>query len=97
MSDQLFNRIFPLGISQVVTKATRVSPSGELSGLDHLYTNKPDKVSSVNVEKFGNSDHFLLKFSRFTKSEIRTPKFITKRSFKEFDATSFKNEIDNVS
>ena len=36
LNDQLFSRIFPLGVSQLVSTPTRVSPSDSPSGLDHI-------------------------------------------------------------
>ena len=40
MTEPLFSNILPQGISQFVTSPRRASPSSELSGLDHIYTNK---------------------------------------------------------
>ena len=40
--EELFSRIFPQGVSQLVKDATRVWPGQSDSGLDHIYTNKPD-------------------------------------------------------
>ena len=37
--DALFERIFPLGVSQLVTGATRLERGQPRAGLDHLYTN----------------------------------------------------------
>ena len=38
---ELFSRIFPQGVSQMVNTATRAWPGQPQSGLDHLYTNRP--------------------------------------------------------
>ena len=40
----LFARIFPNGVSQLVTSATRSWPGQADSGLDHIYSNKPEKT-----------------------------------------------------
>ena len=37
LTDSLFARIFPLGVSQLVRTATRFAPNSEPSGLDHIY------------------------------------------------------------
>ena len=39
----LFTRIFPYGVSQLVVGPTRFFPGQKPSGLDHLFTNKPEK------------------------------------------------------
>ena len=40
--DVLFERILPLGVSQLVKGATRLERGQPRAGLDHLYTNKPE-------------------------------------------------------
>ena len=86
LSDIIFSRIFPHGVVQLVTTATRVSPRGPDSGLDHVYTNNPQKCSDIVTEFCGGSDYKLLRFTRFTKIKTRAPKYITKRSFKQFNS-----------
>ena len=48
--NELFSRIIPQGVSQLVTEGTKISPSGTLSGLDHIDTNKPEKCSHAVVK-----------------------------------------------
>ena len=74
-------------------KAKRVSPTNKKSGLDHIYTNKPSKVTQAAVETNGSSDHKLVKVTRFTKAEVRTPKCVTKRCFKNFEKDAFLADI----
>ena len=95
--DLLFEKIFPLGVSQVVTVATRSWPGQEDSGLDHIYTNKPDKVSSVQAEFKGGSDHKLIQITRFAKSIQRTVRYVRKRVFKNFDENEFKQAVQQLS
>ena len=57
--DLLFEQIIPLGVSQLVTGATRFERGQPQSGLDHLYSNKPDKLSSTQTYFTGMSDHKL--------------------------------------
>ena len=66
--DSLFDRILPLGVSQLVTGATRLMRGQPQSGLDHFYSNKPDKLSSVQTFITGLSDHKLIKVTRFARS-----------------------------
>ena len=91
--DALFERIFPLGVSQLVTGATRLERGQPRAGLDHLYTNKPEKLSSVQTYFTGISDHKLVKFTRFSKSFRPRPRFIRKRMFKNFDSTKYKEAL----
>ena len=91
--DELFERILPLGVSQLVTGATRLERGQPRAGLDHLYTNKPEKLSSVQTYFTGMSDHKLLKFSRFSKSFKQNLRFVRKRMFKNFDDEKFKQEL----
>ena len=66
--NHLFNTIFPHGVSQVVSVPTRAWPGQAAAGLDHIYTNKPEKLSSIYAEFAGGSDHKLIKVTRFVKS-----------------------------
>ena len=66
--DLLFTTIFPHGVSQMVTVPTRSWPGQADAGLDHIYTNKPEKLSSVYAEFSGGSDHKLVKVTRYAKS-----------------------------
>ena len=79
---QLFSKIFPHGVSQLVSTATRTWPGQADSGLDHIYTNKPEKLSEVKCEYMGGSDHKLLKIVRFSKSLQRGARYVRKRCFK---------------
>ena len=89
----MFDQIFPLGVTQLVTGATRIERGQPRAGLDHLYTNKPDKLSSVQSYFTGMSDHKLLKVTRFAKSFKQNPRFIRKRMFKNFEEKKFKKEL----
>ena len=91
--DALFARIIPLGVTQLVTGATRMERGQPRTGLDHLYTNKVDKLSSVETFFTGTSDHKLLKVIRFTKSFKHLPRYVRKRSFKDFDEDAFKLSV----
>jgi hypothetical protein len=95
--DQLFTRIFPHGVSQLVTTATRSWPGQTDSGLDHIYSNKPDKLSEVHTEFRGNSDHKLIKITRFSKSLIISARYVRKRSFKNFSASDFCAAVKQLS
>ena len=63
----LFTKIFPHGVSQLVTVPTRSWPGQPDAGLDHLYSNKPQKLSDVYAEFSGGSDHKLIRVTRYAK------------------------------
>ena len=92
--NELFDRIIPHGVSQLVTGATRVERGCPRTGLDHLYSNKPQKLSSVQTYLTGMSDHKLLKVIRYTKSFKHLPRYVKKRSFKNFDEEAFKVQLE---
>ena len=52
---QLFDRIIPHGFVQLVSVATRTRQ--EASGLDHFYSNHPEKLSEVQSHYRDRSDH----------------------------------------
>ena len=66
--EQLFSRIFPHGVAQLVSVPTRAWPGQPDAGLDHLYTNKTEKLSEVYTEFTGGSDHKIIKVTRYSKS-----------------------------
>ena len=86
----LFSKIFPHGVHQLVTVATQSWPGQEDAGLDHVYTNKPEKVSKVYAEFTGGSDHTLIKITRFDKSILRNVSYFMKRMFQIFVDKDFK-------
>ena len=91
--DLLFEKIMPLGVSQLVTGATRFERGQPTTGLDHLYSNKPDKLSSTQTYFTGMYDHKLVKVIRYTKSFKQLPRYVRKRSFKHFDDASFLQKL----
>ena len=56
----LFNQILTQGVSQLVVGPTRHWPGQVSTGLDHYYTNRPDKLSPVQTQHCGGSDHMLI-------------------------------------
>ena len=95
--EELFTRIIPHGVSQLVKEGTRVWPGVPTSGLDHVYSNKPEKISDICLEFSGGSDHKLLKFTRFSKSMSRGSKYVRKRTFKNFNTEKFLTAVKELS
>jgi hypothetical protein len=91
--DALFEKILPLGVSQFVRGATRMERGQPKAGLDHLYSNKPDKLSSIQTYYTGMSDHKLLKVTRFSKSFKQSPRYVRRRMFKNFDDYIFRQQL----
>ena len=93
----LFDNIIPHGFVQLVTQATRFMSGREPSGLDHIYTNRPEKMSEVQVVFRGSSDHRLVLSTRYTKSVIGKRRILRKRCFKHFKADKFLEDLAKVS
>ena len=91
--EALFEKIFPLGVSQLVHGATRMERGQPKTGLDHLYSNKPNKLSAVQTFFTGMSDHKLIKVTRYTKSLKEVPRYVKKRTFKDFDEKLFRERL----
>ena len=93
----MFDRIFPFGFVQLVSSPTRFWPGQEPSGLDHWYTNKPGKLSNIQVNNHGSSDHKIIFGTRYSKSVIVKPKIIRKISYKNFNPAEFIAAIQSTS
>ena len=94
---QLFDKIIPHGFAQLITGPTRVQQGQVKSGLDHYYTNKPDRVSCVQTHFHGSSDHKLIFAIRNSKAKISNPRIILKRNFKNFNPELFLSEVRGLS
>ena len=94
--DVLFNRILPYGAAQCMVGPTRFESGNAASGLDHFWTNKPNKLSEVHAY-FQGSDHKVIIGTRYTKSLVRNPRFIKKRSYKNFQPNEFLKAMRETS
>ena len=95
--EALFTKILPHGVSQMVTVATRMWAGQAESGLDHLYTNRPDKISRVYAEYTGASDHKLIKITRYSKSIENRARYVRKRCYKDFNEQEFCKKVKELS
>ena len=93
----LFSKILPHGVSQLVSVPTRFWPGQPEAGLDHIYSNKPEKLSEVVTEFAGGSDHKLVKVTRYAKSLKRNVRYVKKRSFKNFRREDFQAAVRQLS
>ena len=92
-SELIFDKIFPHGVVQCIREATHFWPGREPSGLDHLYTNNPSKLSQPMLITNGGSDHKMIMCTRYTKNIVARQRIISKRSYKNFDSNIFLEEV----
>ena len=84
-------------MSQLITGPTRHFPGQVSTGLDHYYTNRPDKISTVQTHHSGSSDHMLIFAVRQSKTIRSSPRYIRKRSFKYFNPETFVKAVQEIS
>ena len=88
-------------ISQLVTLPTRfqynsVKGTTAISFIDHVYTNRKFRCSSVSVIPFGGSDHDMISYTRDTKAPLEPGRPIRKRSYKNFVQDNFLHDLGAV-
>ena len=97
MVEKLMDSVFPHGVVQCVQAATHSWPGRRDSGLDHIYTNEPDKLSKVQVQFRGYSDHRLIIATKYAKNLKQNIRYCKKRSYKKFSEQEFLVELGKVS
>ena len=95
--EESFIRIIPYGFSQLVNVATRHFPGQESAGLDHIFTNIPEKIQEVKTIHWGGSDHMMLLAVRKARSMVSHPSYVRKRSYKQFDPVTYVSMVKAVS
>ena len=93
----LFTQILSLGVVQLVSGPTRHFPGQTSTGLDHFYTNMPEKISCIQRQYCSGSDHMLISGVRRAKSFQGGPRYIRRRSYRHFDPTSFRSAVQKTS
>ena len=95
--EEMFARVVSHGVKQCVVGATRQGRVGQAdSGLDHLWTNTPGKMSQIYT-KYNGSDHKVIMGVRFAKMIRNSTRYVRKRSYKNFDKTKFLECVKNIS
>ena len=61
-----------------------------------MYSNNPAKLNDVVAEFTGMSDHKIIKVKRFSKTFKDVPRYVKKRTFKQFDKTDFKRRVGEM-
>ena len=97
LMDELDRRITPHGVVQMVRGITRNARGHSDSALDLVFTTTPEKMSEARALVRAYSDHRLVLCTRFTKNIVTSPRYVKKRSYKNFDETMFKERIRNTS
>ena len=95
--DVMMDRIYPQGVVQCVHGITHSWPGQTPSGLDHAYTNIPEKLSPIQVIHCGSSDHRLILGVRYAKNIKQSIRYCQKRSYKNFDEKLFMEEVGKLS
>lgn len=60
LRNELFDRIIPEGFCQLVRGQSFIRQGQEKSGLDHLYSNRVNKLSEVALHTNAGSDHKMI-------------------------------------
>ena len=95
--DAMFQKIYPHGVVQCVQEPTHSWPGQVSSGLDHIYTSVPEKLSPAQIKFIGSSDHRLILATRYAKNIRQNIRYCRKRSYKDFDEAKFLEEVDKIS
>ena len=97
LKNELFDRIMPEGFCQLVRGPSFIRQGQEKSGLDHLYTNKINKLSEVALHTNAGSDHKMIHAVRYSKTIPRNIRYVKKRAFKNFNEEGFRADVKLIS
>ena len=79
-SDMLEGKILTRGFSQIIKENTFANTRGDISLIDHVYTNAK-AIKNVIVDRcMGGTDHSLIGVTRETKKETLRPQYVYRRS-----------------
>ena len=93
--EKLFTAIFCEGVVNMVAGPTWHRGQHK-AGLDQVYSNKPEKLSPIELLWTGMSDHAVLKTHRWSKSLPNQARYVRKRSYKNFDQNIFKQMVEEM-
>ena len=97
--DALLHQVIPHGVTQCAPGATWTPQGGQRgrpSGLDHHWTNRPEKLSEVQALTIGHSDHKLISAVRYARIVNVGQKIVRKRSYKKFEENKFLEEVTKI-
>ena len=78
------------------TQYNSVTNTTSLSCIDHIYTNSNFRCSDPVVISFGDSDHDLISYIRYSKNPPEPARTICKRSYKKFKECDFIEDVRNT-
>ena len=83
---------------QLVKDITRVqfnsvANTTDTSCIDHVYTNTKFRCSEPKVIAFGDSDHDLVKYTRYSKIPSTPARIICKRNYRNFEVSAFLQHV----
>ena len=86
---------------QLVKDVTRVQFNSvtsvtDMSCIDHVYTNAKFRCSEAEVTSFGDSDHDIVSYTRYSKNPPIPARIVCKRSYKDFDSEAFKADVERT-
>ena len=83
-------------LTQLINVPTRITPNSSTL-IDVILTNEPSRIITSGVLHIGISDHSLVYAVRkFAIPSNNTHKYVTTRSFKNFDANKFKSDLVKI-
>ena len=86
---------------QLVKDVTRVQFNSvtsvtDMSCIEHVYTNARFRCSEAEVTSFGDSDHDIVSYTRYSKNPPIPARIVCKRSYKDFDSEAFKSDVERT-
>ena len=87
--------------TQLVDGVTRlqynsVTGRTDVSCIDHVYTNTKHRCSKVMIHSFGDSDHDLISYTRFSKEPPSPARTVRKRSYKNFVTEKYLEDMSKI-
>ena len=87
--------------TQLVNEVTRlqynsVTGRTDVSCIDHVYTNTKHRCSKVMIHSFGDSDHDLISYTRFSKEPPSPARTVRKRSYKNFVPGKYLEDMSKI-
>ena len=98
--EALLRQVVPLGVVQCAPGGTWTPQGrqrGHPAGLDHHWSNRPDRLTDIQALAIGSSDHKLISAVINSKVVTGGQKYVRKRSYRKFDEINFVEELKTIS